>query len=393
MRRFLPLLALAFVAGAPGRPIGADVLFWTQAQRDAGFGHMDRHYPTHAVPHGARPYPLPVGAPLSVAIPWKGSTLSLAQFMRAQHTAGLLVLDHGRIRLEVYGNGAGRDTRWTSFSVAKSVTSTLVGAAIRDGAISGLDESVTAIVPELRGSAYDGVTVRQVLTMTSGVAWNEDYSDPQSDVARLFLEPAAPGIDPTIAYLRRLKRAARPGTIWHYNTGETGLAGILVTRATHKSLAAYLSEKIWQPFGMAQEAYWGVGPGGQEPGGCCLSATLRDYGRFGLFMLGGGRAGDRNILPDDWVADATRATSQTDMPGRGYGFQWWTEASGIYDAIGIFGQAIHIDPKRQLVVVMTSAWPSAVGPDLIALRGALFDAVAVALDHGSARSRAGEPDR
>ncbi len=160
---------------------------------------------------------------------------------------------------------------------------------------------------------------------------------------------------------------------------------MLVASATHKPLADYLSEKIWRPYGMEQDAAWMIDAREQESGGCCLSASLRDFGRFALFLLGGGIADGRPVLPDGWISTATSKQADIGLPGSGYGYQWWTQDDGTYNALGIFGQAIHIDPKRKLVIVVSSAWPQATGPEPQAARTALFQAVARAVDAERAR--------
>lgn len=358
----------------------AAVLFWTQAQKEAGFQNMEATFPVHRVEHGDKVLPLPAGAALAVSVTESGKTTPLADFMAAQKTSGLLVIQDGKVRLETYGLGFSADKRWTSFSVAKSFTSTLVGAAIRDGYIKSLDEPVVTYIPGLKGSAYEGVSVRQLLTMTSGVKWNEDYTDPKSDVAGLFSAPSDPGVDSTVSYMRKLPREAAPGAKWVYKTGETNLIGVLVTSATHKSLADYLTEKIWRPFGMEGDAVWMIDERGQEAGGCCISVTLRDYGRMGLFVMGGGVAAGKSVVPDGWFKAAIHKQADIGEPGHGYGYQWWTNDDGTYDARGIFGQIIHIDPARKLVVVVTSAWPEADLPQRWVARSALLNSIAAAVD-------------
>lgn len=349
----------------------SQVLFWSQAEREAGFRAMDRITPHRTVQAGGEVQALPPGEPLG---------LNVDAFMAAEKTAGLLVLQDGRVRLERYGLGFGPEGRWTSFSVAKSLTSTLAGAAIADGHIESLETPIIRYLPELAGGAYDGVTVRQLLTMTSGAAWNEDYTDPRSDVARFFEPRASHDMDPTLAYMRGLDRAAEPGTRWLYSTGETNLVGLLVSRATGRPLADYLSEKIWRPYGMEQDAAWMIDEAGQEPGGCCLMASLHDWGRVGQFVLEGGVIDGRSVVPAGWFDEATTKQADIDDPGRGYGFQWWTRDDGRFDAYGIFGQAIHIDPERRLVVVILSAWPAATGDDRSAAREALLTHIADAVD-------------
>ncbi|WP_431470310.1 serine hydrolase domain-containing protein [Sphingosinithalassobacter sp. LHW66-3] len=352
------------------RQVGAEVLFWSQEQRDANFPNMEKVFPVHVVEASATPRPLPPGAPLPI------DAAALDAFIAEQNIAGLIVVQDGKVRLERYARGYGPEGRWTSFSVAKSFTSTLLGAAIADGYIDSVDEPVTKYIPELAGSAYDGVSIAQLLTMTSGARWNEDYTDPNSDVARMFLEPVPAGEDPTVYFMRRLEREAEPGSKWVYKTGETNLIGVLVRNATGKSLAEYLSEKVWQPYGMETDAVWMVDPSGNEVSGCCLSVSLRDYARFGQFIL----EGAPGVVPEGWMADATRAHATVRPGGFGYGYQWWTYPEGRYGAQGIFGQTITIDPESRTVVVISGAWPRASDPALWAERAAFVDRLIDATD-------------
>ena len=355
--------------GLPRLERPSEVLFWSQAEREAGFRAMERITPHRTVAAGGEVRPLPPGEPLN---------LEVNAFMEAEKVAGLLVLQDGQVRLERYGLGFGPEGRWTSFSVAKSLTSTLVGAAIADGHIESLQTPITRYLPELAGGAYESVTVRQLLTMTSGAEWNEDYTDPDSDVARFFEPRETGGTDPTLHYMRGLERAAEPGTRWHCSTGETNLVGLLISRATGRTLADYLSETIWRPYGMERDAAWMVDDAGQEPGGCCLVASLRDWGRVGQLVLEDGQIDGESFVPAGWFAEATRKQADIDDPGRGYGFQWWTRDDGRFEAYGIFGQTIHIDPERRLVVVILSAWPTATGRERSQAREAILARIAAA---------------
>lgn len=364
-------------------PTNADVLFWSIPQRDAGFRALDQIpvlAKSRVIKAGKDVYPLPKGAPITIAT-------DIDKYMKDQRTAGLVIIQDGKIRMEKYGLDFSGTGRWTSFSVAKSFTSTLVGAAIQDGYIKSLDDKVSAYIPDLKGSVYDDVTVEQLLTMTSGVKWNEDYEDKNSDVARFNSHKAAPGVDVTVSYMRKLPREAPAGTKWVYKTGETNLIGVLVSSATKKTLSDYLSEKLWAPFGMEQDASWLLGPTGHEISGCCIQASTRDFARLGVFMLGGGMAGGKAVLPDDWIAKATTKHVGINfpdgrlIPGRGYGYQWWTNDDGSYAAQGIFGQGIFIDPKRKLVIATNSNWPKATDPDTVgAQREAFYKAVQAAVD-------------
>ncbi len=340
-------------------PAGRDVLFWNDSQRSAAFRMMDRLpflIGSRRIARGDGPAPLPVGPTL--ALP---DGTSLTEYMNAQNSAALVVLHKGQIRLEEYARGFTATGRWTSFSVAKSITSTLVGAAIQDGYIAGTDEPVTTYLPQLKGSAYEGVTIAQLLTMTSGVAWNEDYEDPGSDVARFDREAPSAGQNATLSYMSRLQRAHPAGEVWNYSTGETNLIGLLVSAATGQDLAAYLSQTIWAPYGMQADASWLLGQDGHEISGCCIQATTRDFARFGQFVLEDGRIRGQQVVPPGWFASATRKQAGIGQDGYGYGFQWWTFDDGSFMADGIFGQGIFIDPSRQLVIASNANWTSATG--------------------------------
>jgi CubicO group peptidase (beta-lactamase class C family) len=240
--------------------------------------------------------------------------------------------------------------------MAKSVTSTLVGAALKDGFIRSMDDKVSAYLPEMKGSAYDDVSIRQLLTMTSGVKWNEDYADASSDVARFNSHKPEEGVDSLVSYMSKLPREVPAGTRWLYSTGETNLVGVLLRRATNKPLATYLAEKIWVPAGMEQPATWLLSRSGNEISGCCIQAAPRDFARLGVFIAGGARIGGQSIVPEGYLAEATTERVPTDRPGRGYGYQWWTYADGTFAARGIFGQGIFIDPKRKVVIVSNADW-------------------------------------
>lgn len=338
-------------------PKDNNVLFWSQAQREIGFRMTDQiefMVKSRDIPSGAQVRELPEGAPLDMPI-------DMDAHFKAQNLAAMVIVHNGQIRYERYGLGFKPDERWTSFSVAQSFTSSLVGAAIKDGYIESVDDNVADYISDLDGSAYDGVTIAQLLTMTSGVAWNEDYSDPDSDVARFNNHVADDGLPVIVSYMRTLPRAHEPGTRWNYSTGETNLIGLLVRVSTGKTLADYLSEKVWQPYGMAAKATWLLDEDGNEISGCCIQATTRDFARFGLFALDKGAG----ALPEGWIDTASQPLAEIDrefeLAGSGYGYQWWINSDGSYRAGGIFGQGIFIDPARNLVIATNGNWTTALG--------------------------------
>lgn len=283
---------------------------------------------------------------------------ALNDFIEEQKVAGLLVLQDGRIRMERYSLGHSDTSLWSSLSVAKSVTSTLVAAAIKDGYIESEEDYITEYLPELKGSAFDRVKIRHLLTMTSGAKWNENYTDPHSDIAEFDRDTTVDEMKAIVSYMRRLPPVTEPGQKFNYSTGETHLLGALVSAATHQSLASYLSKKIWNPYGMEQYAIWKLDRTGQELAGCCLEMRLRDSGRFGQFVLEGGYINGESIVPDDWFEKATKIQVAL-WPGGGYGYGWWIFNDYSFEALGIHGQKIYIDPSRRLVIALNSAWPEA----------------------------------
>ena len=257
-------------------------------------------------------------------------------------------------------------------SVAKSITSTLVGAALRQGRIRSLDDSVTRYVPALRSSVYSGVSVRDILMMASGVRWNETYTDPKSDRRRLLEAQISQVPGSALAVMKSLPRAAPPGTLNNYNTGETQVAGEIVRGATGISLATYLADRIWSKVGMEADAKWWLdSPNGMEIGGSGISATLRDYGRFGLFVLNDGIVGGDTILPPGWVREATTPKVLRGGSRLDYGYLWWTpttEASrqdNAFMAVGIHGQGLYVNPARRVVIVLWGARPHPTAGEVI----------------------------
>lgn len=356
----------------PGTPLA----HWSEAERQGAFRFFDKVLPSQTVKRGESVYPLPeADRKIDPRLTFEGEELSVDEFMEENRVSGLIAVKDGRIVLERYAFGRKPDQRWVSFSVTKSVTATLAGAAVADGHIRSLNDKVTRYLPELEGSAYEAVAIRDLLTMRSGVDWNEDYSDPMSDVYQVGMLPPIGGLNPTARYMKALRRAAAPGKQFLYNTGETDLAGLLVSAAVGKPLARYLSEKIWAPFGMESDALWPKDMGGHERGGCCLNMTLRDYARFGLFALGGGVADGKPVLPRDWMAEATRAH----VAKPAYGYFWWVRQDGGYQATGIHGQGIHVLPRQQLVVAVNSAWPHAWEETYFARQLAMVEAIRAAV--------------
>jgi CubicO group peptidase (beta-lactamase class C family) len=327
------------------------------------FSHSDKLLPVRVVHRGgpARALPRRVKPFPEIRYEDHGRHVDLYDYLAINRVAGLLVLKDGQIAFEDYELGTGADTHWLSFSMAKSVASTLVGAALADGFISSLDDPVVRYVPALKGGVYESVSIRQILTMSSGVRWNETYTDPKSDRRKVLELQITPKPGAILRYMSALPRAAAPGSIWNYSTGETYVLGAVVEGATHRPLAEYLSQKIWSQAGMEYDAtWWTDGNNGIAWAGSGLGATLRDYGRFALMVADKGRLNGRAIVPDGWF-DEAGASHHIGGKTVNYGYMWWIPPQtdpvdiGAFKAWGIFGQFMYINPRERLVIVVLSA--------------------------------------
>jgi len=344
---------------------------WTPEQQVASFRNMDKIYPTRAIRAGASPYPLPYDKIKfsKVQIRSRNTVLTIDEYFIKQNVAGLLVIKDGKIVYERYGLGNTENSTWVSYSVTKSIVSMLVGAAIHDGYIENVNEKVTDYLPRLKGSSYDQATIRNILQMSSGVRWNEDYADPRSDVNTATWDTIR-----LYDYLRVLPRDSEPGNDFNYNTAETNLVGTLLRSAIGNNLSDYLTEKIWKPFGMESDGFWMLTePGGGEFGGCCVNATLRDYGRIGLFALNKGRlANGTHVLPRGWMAESTSPSKGY----AGYGYLWWLLGDEVFSASGIYGQGIYINRKEKIVIALQSSRAAADKESDWGLQNALYVALA-----------------
>lgn len=369
------------IANISGETMGQkleSLLFWSQEEKERRFPIMQDIFPSILISTGSQS--VPYEETKSITPNWEDET-TLSSYMNESHVQGVIVIQDNKIKLEEYADGVDKETLWTSFSVAKSVSSMLVGIALKEGAIESFDDPLKKYISELKGYDYGEVTVRQLLTMTSGIAWNEDYEDHNSDVAQMYLNPCQGKESHILTYMKPLKFTHEPGSTWNYSTGETDLAGILIQEATGKSLAEYLSEKIWKPFGMEHCAYWLADEcSNLNIGGSGLSASLRDFARLGTLMLHEGKPGVENIISEEWLKDATSLLYEVNDQGGGYGYLWWRSKNGSYSAIGIFGQMIYIDPNKDLVIAQIAAWPKASSKKLVQDRYKFIEAVQRAID-------------
>ena len=342
-------------------PRGEEFLFLPPWVQPYAYRIVDRLFAHRVIRRGPAPRPLPYGPEIDPRHTAGGREYDVGAFMDRNAVVGALVIHRGHVVLERYGLGLGEHDRWSTMSTVKSMTAMLVGAAVQDGAIKSIDEPLTRYLPALAGSAYDGVSLRHVLTMSSGTHWVEDYTDRTSHVNRYSksLADRVPG--GVLKLMASLERAHPPGATVRYNSGDTYLLGAALTKAVGMPLADYMSEKVWQPGGMECDGFYTLeSEGGQEIGGSRAGMVLRDFGRFGLFVLNDGVIGGRRVLPEGWVeAAATPAFKVPASPVKDithYGYSWWL-GDGVMSALGHSGQRIDIYRKEDLVVVTLGAFP------------------------------------
>lgn len=352
----------------------SEILFWTQEERAIGFKSISRMWPTRVVTKAKNAQPMVLNdiGLKNITYQVQGTKHTIEDFIALKSAVGLVVLKDGELVYENYTEGNDKNTRWISFSVTKSVSSLLIGTAVKDGYIASVNDQVVDYLPQLKGSAYDGVTIKNVLHMNSGVQWNEDYSDPNSDVSKAG---GANGIT-LINYVKALPRAHEPGTVFNYNTAESNLIGELLRSAIGNNAATYLQDKIWQPYAMENDAFWVLDrPNGVETGGCCLLASLRDFARLGLFAYEQLSSPPSSPLPVNWIKDSI--TPSTTYPN--YGYQWWLEpGSDKFRASGIFGQSIAIYPELGVVIAKHGNTPKATGPSVFKEHETALDAAILA---------------
>jgi CubicO group peptidase (beta-lactamase class C family) len=385
------VLAIASMAIADDDE-GARRAFFDSEDRAHKFQTPDEIFPSRRLSASPTPLPLPAADlpdDFEVRYEWQGEMYGVEDFNERTLSNALLVLKDGNIVTEIYRNGSMPTTRFMSFSIAKSFTSTIVGMAIEDGYIGGVDELVTKYLPGLIGSAYEGVTIKDALQMTSGVEWDESSYDQSKPVFYHWEKSMVQQRYRYVEAANSLPRAFEPGTTYNYNTLETCLLGWLVENATGRRLTTYMEERLWHPTGMEFDASWILdGPVeiGREMAGGGLAATLRDYGRFGLLMMNRGSTGERQIVSADWVREATTADRDAIAHGSlyedyplGYGYQWWLFPDGRFEAQGIFGQLIFVAPDEGIVIVKLSIWPEPWVEEMELESYAFFNAVINAL--------------
>jgi len=296
---------------------------------------------------------------------YKNHTYALDEYFKRNAVTGFLILKDDQIIFEKYFYGADQNSRFISNSVGKSITSTLFGVALEEGKIASVDDLVIKYVPELKGSAFERVTLKQTLEMATGIIASEDAFDPNSTV-HLMDESVLHGKPSFMQVLKMLKENPneKPGSTFNYTSLNTEVLGFVIEKATGMPLNKYLEEKIWKKIGTQSDAFFYRAKA--QPDQCafgCFNSTVRDYGRFGLMMMNGGTLAGNQVVSENWVKEATTpakfATPLQDSENLGYGYQWWipSDGGGAYKGMGIFGQILYINPEKHIVIMQTAAWP------------------------------------
>jgi len=324
------------------------------------FSHYDEIYEGRVVHRALTPSTFSRAAEPVFRYAFQSETLTVDDYMARNPTTGLLIARGGTILVERYQYGRNDRQRFTSFSMAKTVTAMLVGIAIAEGRIRSVDDPAAAYVPALADTEYGRTSIRHLLEMSSGVRFIENYSG-RDDVARLFVETVlqagAGGAEAVKPYNERLRRG---GAMFSYASAETQVLGLVLRGAVGRPVTEYLEEKIWQPMGAEADASWLIDRAGQEATYCCFNAVMRDYARLGLLLAYDGAKGDRQIIPKAWLQAATTVPADSwhlkpyaATPYFGYGYQTWIFPGErrMFALLGLHGQAIYVDPSSRLVMV------------------------------------------
>lgn len=348
---------------AQGYPVGLPLK--RQQNMVGNYSHLDRLFPTHAIAAATQPSPLGRAAQeLSATYTFRGKTYTLQDYLARNPATGLLIARGDTILFEHYQYGRTDRDRFYSQSMAKTVTSMLIGIAISEGAIHSVDDLAQAYVPELSDTEVGRTPIRALLHMASGIEFTQGNYDGSEDDQKLshdLFSRRGPG--PIAAVSRFDKRTAPPDTLWHYTNLNPEVLALVLTHATHMTMSAYLQTRIWQPMGAESEARWQVDSTGQEPGFCCFNATLRDYARFALLLAHDGAWNGRQIIPRQWLLDATEPVTEGSFLAVekgshpwGYGYQVWLMPAPrrTFALEGIEGQRIFIDTQSRLVLVHTA---------------------------------------
>jgi CubicO group peptidase (beta-lactamase class C family) len=369
VRSWLFLLMSSILVLACSQDQQTERLSWvsslfTGAEQAQNFDRAYSVFPTSRLRAATTPRAFQVGSPVTLpkSFDFSGQQVQVDEFLERTDTSALLILKEGQIAYESYWLTGGPDVQWISMSVAKSFISALVGIAVNQGFIESIEDPVTKYVPQLNGSAYNNVSIKNILQMSSGASWNEDYGDPESDINRSARILAVGGsLD---EFSASLVNELEPGTYNRYNSTDTQVLGMLLREVAGTSVSEYMQQQLWDPMGAESDAFWLLDSEGVEMAYGGLNATARDYAKLGELYRQKGKANGRQVVPSSWIQASITPDAPHLLPGDnplsdfplGYGYQWWIpDTSGDYAAIGVYNQFIYVAPKRGMVIVKLSA--------------------------------------
>ena len=361
---FLSMFAVAYSNNVNEERLRFVGSLFTGEEQYQNLNRVYEIFPTSKLSHSSKPLVFKKGAPLELPsnFIFEDKVVKVDEYLSRTDTSALLILKDGKISYENYWLTGGKNVQWISMSVAKSFISALIGIAIDQGHIKSLEDEVTDYVSQLKNSAYDNVRIKDILQMSSGASWNEDYSDPNSDINRSSKIFAIGGsLD---EFSASLKKELKPGSYNRYNSTDTQVLGMLLREATRTSVTKYMQEMLWHPMGAQDSGYWILDSKNMEMAYAGFNATARDYAKLGELYRLGGKINGKQIIPSDWIKASVKPDAPHLMPGDnplsdfplGYGYQWWVpDLSGDFSAIGVYNQFIYVSPKSNMVIVKLSA--------------------------------------
>lgn len=348
-------------------PVAVQLLRWSMldgAVNSLMFRNMQTLFTTRSVPRSGAVWQLPrEDHELNFTYEVDGKVHQALDVLENTYTNALLVMKDGKTVSEIYRNNSNEQTRFMGWSMTKSLTAAVIGRAVSERKIKSIDERITAYLPELKGGGYDGVTIRQILQMRSGVDYEERYDFANPGIAATnHINALVKNVARFADAARMIKRAHLPGTVWEYKTIDTAVLGWLIERVSGTTVAAYTAQQLWEPLGAEQDGSYIMDgqPGtGREFSGAGFNATLRDWARFGQMLLNKGVANDKRILSPEWVEMMTTPVGTEDPMLGGYAYQFWTMGdSNAFMAVGLAGQYIYVDPDTRTIVVKLSYFPN-----------------------------------
>ncbi|MFD2116672.1 serine hydrolase domain-containing protein [Paenibacillus yanchengensis] len=334
------------------------------------FRNMDKIMPKHDLVAPAQKFQFKENIqPLfDLHYEYNGKTSSIAHLLQKVHATGLLVIKDDTIITEQYVNGYTKESTAMSMSVAKSIVSALVGIAFDEGLMTDVTDPVTKYLPELMGSGYDGASIKDILQMSSGVKFNEDYGDKDAEIHTFLIDIFGEKQVPIQQYISQLTKLEEPG-FYQYKSVDTQVLTMLVEKVTGMKASQYLQQKLWTPLGMEFDGYWSTDLHSTPIAFTFVNSTLRDYAKIGRLYLNNGNWQGKQIISEDWIKQSVEPDRANLMPGRandffGYQYQWWKplhSTGGEFIARGIYGQHIYVNQPANVIIVKSGVDPTVFG--------------------------------